>query len=66
MACSARSSQKFFGVNIRTRKPRLHLQMSKPKKLLRREKIILVARIGTMHKTNFPGQFLGQVRDISD
>jgi hypothetical protein len=48
-----RSTQKYFGVNIQPRKPRLHLQMSKSRNVRRRAKIILVGTIGTMHKTNF-------------
>ena len=64
MVFRSRSTAKFFGICIPPRKPPLHLQMSKSKNLCRRAKIILVGTIGTMHKTNLPGQFIGQVRDI--
>jgi hypothetical protein len=50
MLFSARSSSKFFGVNIQPPKPGSRMKMSKPKNLRRHEKVILVGKIGTAHR----------------
>jgi hypothetical protein len=64
MLFSVRSSQKYFRANIRPRKPRSQMKMSKTTNLRRRAKINLVGTIGTTHKTNFPGHFIAQIREI--
>jgi hypothetical protein len=64
MVLKSPSTGKFSGICIPPRKPRLHLQMSQSKNLCLRTKKLLVATIGTVHKTNFPGHFTGQARGI--